>query len=210
MLVLALVMLAQGTPRLDKEAVLNSLAAAGKALKTMTAEFTQTKVSALLNEKEEMSGTLHLEIPGRFRWDYTSPQESVMLIKDGSFARYFPRTKQVFKGKAKGEADLLVGFGPGAQGLGKKYDVTLVGEETIGGRPSWIVDLKPKGEHQASALFKGIRLWVDEARSIPCQTQLTEPTDDYTTIRFEHVLTNPHLPSGSFDLKLPKDVVEVR
>jgi outer membrane lipoprotein-sorting protein len=41
------------------------------------------------------------------------------------------------------------------------------------------------------------------------QTRLTEPTGDYTTVRFEEVRLNVKLPAGAFDLRLPKDVVEV-
>jgi outer membrane lipoprotein-sorting protein len=194
----------------DSSAVLDSLAAAGRALKTMKADFTQTKVLSLLDEKEQSSGKLLLEIPGRFRWDYALPQESVMLVRDGIFERYFPKTKQVFRGQAKGDADLLVGFGPGAEGLSKKYDVTLVGDEAVKGRPAWVLDLKPRPEQAASSLFKGIRLWVDKARGFPSQTQLTEPTSDSTTIRFDHVVVNSHLGKGAFELKLPKDAVEVQ
>jgi outer membrane lipoprotein carrier protein len=194
----------------DQSAVLDSLAAAGRALKTMKADFTQTKVLALLDEREQASGKLLLEIPGRFRWDYTLPQESVMLVRDGIFERYFPKTKQVFRGQAKGDADLLVGFGPGAEGLSKKYDVTLVGDEAVKGRPAWILDLKPRPEQATSSLFKSIRLWVDKSRGIPSQTELTEPTSDSTTIRFDHVVVNGHLGKGAFELKLPKDAVEVQ
>jgi outer membrane lipoprotein-sorting protein len=111
----------------------------------------------------------------------------------------------VFRGKAP-EADLLVGFGPGAADLGKKYEVTLVGEETLGTAPAWVLDLKPRD----AGLFSAIRLWVDKARAIPVQTRLTEPTGDHTTIRFEQVQVNATLPPASFDLKLPKDVVEVK
>jgi outer membrane lipoprotein-sorting protein len=191
----------------DAAAVLRSLERAGQALKTMKADFVETKVLVLLNDAQETRGNLMLHVPGRLRWNYTTPQPSVLLIKDGAFARYIPRSRQVFRGAARGEADLLVGFGPGAAGLGKRYEVTLVGEETVGGSPAWVLDLKP---WEASGLFSAIRLWVDEARSIPVQTQLTEPTGDHTTIRFERVFINGHLPSGAFDLKLPKDVVEVR
>ena len=190
------------------DAVLRSLEKAGQALKTMKADFVETKVLVLLNDKQETRGDVMLQVPGRLRWNYTSPQPSVMLIKDGSFARYIPKSKQVFRGAARGEADLLVGFGPGAAGLGKKYEVTLVGKEGVGGAPSWVLDLKPRAGE--SGLFSGIRLWVDEARSIPVQTRLTEPTGDYTTIRFEKVEINGRLPPGAFDLKLAKDVVEVK
>ena len=193
----------------DAEEVLRSLEKAGQALKTMKADFVETKVLVLLNEKQETRGDVLLQVPGRLKWNYTSPQPSVMLIRDGAFARYIPKSKQVFRGAAKGEADLLVGFGPGAAGLGKKYEVTLVGKETVNGAPAWVLDLKPRSG-ATSGLFSAIRLWVDEVLSIPVQTRLTEPTGDHTTIRFEKVVINGRLPSGAFELRLPKDIVEVK
>jgi len=194
----------------DTAAVLKSLEGAGRALKTMKASFVETKVLVLLSESQETKGDVLLQVPGRLRWNYTSPQPSAMVIKDGRFSRYIPKSKQVFRGQAKGEADLLVGFGPGAAGLGQKYEVTLVGEEAVGGTPAWVLDLKPRPEQAASGLFSGIRLWVDKARSIPIQTRLTEPTGDHTTIRFEHVVLNAPVSASEFDLKLPSGVEEVK
>jgi len=206
---LAAVLLA-GAPAADTAAVLKSLESAGAALKTMKASFVETKVLVLLNESQETKGDVLLQVPGRLRWNYTSPQPSAMVIKDGRFSRYIPKSKQVFRGQARGEADLLVGFGPGAAGLGKKYEVTLVGEETVGGAPAWVLDLKPRPDQASSGLFSGIRLWVDKARSIPVQTRLTEPTGDHTTIRFEGVVLNAPVSASAFDLKLPSGVEEVK
>lgn len=190
--------------------MLQRLEEAGRTLQTMQARFAETKVIVLLDEKAEARGAVFLQVPGRFRWNYEAPQQSVTLVKDGRFARYLPRAKQVFRGRAKGEADLLVGFGPGAAGLGKKYQVTLVGEEAVGGAPAWVLDLKPQAAQASSALFSSIRLWIDQTRHFPVQTRLTEPTGDYTTVRFEEVKLNLKLPAGAFDLNLPKDVVEVQ
>jgi outer membrane lipoprotein-sorting protein len=203
--VLAAVVAAGAT---DGAAVLGSLEQAGRSLKTMKASFVEVKVNVLLGEQEESRGQVLLQVPGRFRFEYRTPQESVTLVKDGRFARYIPRSKQVFRGPARGEADLLVGFGPGAAGLGRKYDVRLEGEEAVGSSPAWVLDLLPRPGQQG--LFSRIRLWVDKARSIPVQTRLTEPTGDHTTIRFEGVDLNAPLPAGAFELKLPRDVVEVQ
>jgi outer membrane lipoprotein-sorting protein len=192
----------------DVASVLDALETAGRGLKTMRAQFVETRVLALLDESSESRGEVLLEIPGRFRWNYTSPQPSVTVVKDGRFARYFPQSKQVFRGAARGEADLLVGFGPGAAGLGKKYEATLVGEERIGAILAHVLDLKPRPGQ--GGLFAGIRLWVDASRFIPIQTRLTEPTGDHTTVRFEHVVVNGPLKPHSFDLALPKGVVEVQ
>jgi outer membrane lipoprotein carrier protein len=204
--VLLPILLAAPAPQ-DPSAVLKALETAGRGLKTMKAGFVETKVLTLLSEQNETRGNVFLQVPGRLRWDYTAPQPGVMMIKDGHFERYVPQTKQVFRGAAGGEADLLVGFGPGAADLGKKYEVTLLPEERVGAIPAWVLDLKPR---TGGGLFSGIRLWVDKGRQIPVQTRLTEPTGDYTTIRFDDVVLNRPLPPSAFELKLPKDVVEVK
>jgi outer membrane lipoprotein carrier protein len=192
----------------DPAAVLKALEDAGRALKSLQAAFVETKVNVLLDERQESRGTVTMQIPGRLRWSYETPRPSVMLIKDGKFTRYIPASKQVFRGPAKGDADLLVGFGPGAAGLGKKYEVTMAGDEVVGGRLTHVLDLKPK-DGQAS-VFAGIRLWVDRERGMPVQTRLTEPTDDYTTIRFDKVHINEPLPAKAFELDVPGDVVELQ
>jgi outer membrane lipoprotein carrier protein len=192
----------------DTAQILRKVEEAGRHLRTMKARFTETKVSVLLDESTVSHGEVTLEVPGRFRWDYKDPQPGVMLVKDGRFARYVPQSQQVFRGPARGEADLLVGFGPGAAGLGDKYDVSLAGEETIGGETTHVLDLKTrKGQ---SGLFSAIRLWIDAARFIPLQTRLTEPTGDHTTVQFEGVVVNGPLPAKAFDLVLPRGVVEVQ
>jgi len=205
LLLLPFVLLAVAPADPDAEGVLAALGKAGRELKTMKASFLDTKVLVLLDERQETRGTVFLQVPGRLRWEYTTPQPGVMMIKDGRFQRYVPQTKQVFRGQARGEADLLVGFGPGAADLGRKYEVTLLPEEKVGAVPAYVLDLEPR----TPGLFSAIRLWVDKARFIPVQTRLTEPTGDHTTIRFEDVVINRPLPSGAFELKLPRDVVEV-
>ncbi|HJS57899.1 MAG TPA: outer membrane lipoprotein carrier protein LolA [Vicinamibacteria bacterium] len=203
-----LLALAPSVRAADPTQVLKGLEESGRALRTMKAEFVETKVSVLLDETTEQKGDVLLQVPGRFRWNYTAPSPGAMVIKDGQFARYVPQSKQVFRGAAKGEADLLVGFGPGAAGLGNKYDVRLLGEESVGASTAHVLDLLPKKGQ--SGLFAAIRLWVDKARSIPVQTRLTEPTGDHTTVRFEKVQINTPLGASAFDLKLPRDVVEVK
>ena len=207
-LALALLLLARPAAAADTAQVLKSLEDAGRVLKTMKAQFNESKLSLLLNETTEAKGDVMLEVPGRFRWNYSAPQPGVMVVKDGRFARYLPRSKQVFRGLAKGGAELLVGFGPGASGLGKKYEVTLLADEKVGDTPAYVLDLKQRSAD--AGLFAAVRLWIDKTRFFPVQTRLTEPTGDYTTIRFEQVVVNGPLGAGAFDLKLPRDVVEVQ
>ncbi len=205
---LALVLLPLPARAADPRPVLSALERAGRELRTLRADFEQTKVLVVLDESEVSRGQVRLSVPGRLRWDYLAPQPGAMVVKDGRFARYVPQTRQVFRGPARGEADLLVGFGPGAAQLGSKYQVALRADETVAGRACWVLDLTPQAGQ--SGLFSAIRLWVDQQRHIPAQTRLTEPTGDHTTVRFDKVEVNARLPPSTFDLALPKDVVEVK
>ncbi len=207
-LVLALLASGRAAGAADARSVLAALGEAGRTLHTLRADFEQTKLLVVLDERELSQGKLLLSVPGRLRWDYVRPQPGALVVKDGRFARYVPQTKQVFRGVAKGEADLLVGFGPGAGQLGAKYAVTLLPDEDVAGRAAWVLDLKPKPGQ--SGLFSAIRLWVDQQRHVPLQTRLTEPTGDHTTVRFDKLELNVKLPAAAFELSLPKDVVEVR
>jgi outer membrane lipoprotein-sorting protein len=192
----------------DARFVLAALEKSGRQLRTLRADFEQVKLLSLLDEREVSTGVVLLAVPGRLRWDYKSPQPGALLVKDGRFARYVPQSKQVFRGAARGEADLLVGFGPGAADLGRKYDVSLFGEELVGGRWAYVLDLVPRAGQPG--LFSAIRLWVDRERGIPAQTRLSEPTGDSTTVRFDNLQVNTRLPSDAFELALPRDVVEER
>ena len=92
-------------------------------------------------------------------------------------------------------------------GPGKKYESQCV--RVCGGVHSPIRPrLKPRPNQGPSGLFSVIRC-VD-ARSLPVQTRLTEPTGDHTTIRFEGVVLNGPMSGSAFDLKLPSGVEEVK
>ena len=101
-----------------------------------------------------------------------------------------------------------MGFGPGAADLGKKYEVTLLPEEKVGTRAG--LRPRPQAPHGRRPLLRRSGSGWTRRASIPVQTRLTEPTGDYSTIRFEDVVVNRPLPSTAFELKLPKDVAEVK
>ena len=83
-----------------------------------------------------------------------------------------------------------------------------MGDETVGETAAYVLDLKPRPSRAGSSRASASG-WT-RAGSIPVQTRLTEPTGDHTTIRFENVVINGPLQADSFDLALPKDVVEVQ
>ena len=107
----------------------------------------ETKVLVLLDEKQETRRQrATCRCPAVCAGATRAPQRERMLIRDGRFARYIPQSKQVFRGQAKGEADLLVGFGPGAADLGQKYEVTLMGRRASAARRRTSSIWTPRGQ----------------------------------------------------------------
>ena len=126
----------------------------------------------------------------RIMVDITKPEQQRMLVDQGKALLFFPKLKQVqeyFLGQNQDKAEfLLIGFGQSNQDIRKVYDTALVGEETINGMKTSILELKPKSV-KASALFSKIRLWMDQTKWIPIQSQLTEASGDYMIVKIhEH------------------------
>jgi outer membrane lipoprotein-sorting protein len=205
---------AQGTYTLEQ--VLSKMETNGKNFRSMQASMERTKVTVIVNDKAVDSGTVYFARRGaaaRIMVDITKPEQQRMLIDNGKALLYFPKLKQVqeyFLGKNQDKAEfLLIGFGTSNRDIRKFYDTALVGEEVINGQKTSILELKPKST-QVSALFNKIRLWMDQTKWIPIQTQLTEASGDYMLIKFTNIKMNVKVPDSVFDLKMPKDVKTIK
>jgi outer membrane lipoprotein-sorting protein len=188
----------------------------GKKFQSMQASLERTKVTVIVNDKATDSGTVYFKRRGkdpRIMVDITKPEQQRMLVDQGKALLYFPKLKQVqeyFLGQNQDKAEfLLIGFGQSNQDIRKVYDTALVGEETINGVKTSILELKPKSA-KVSALFNKIRLWMDQTKWIPIQSQLTEGSGDYMIVKFTNIKMNVKIPESAFDLKMPKDVKTIK
>jgi len=201
---------AQVTFTLDQ--VLAKMDEVGKSFKSMQANMERTKVTVIVNDKAQDSGTVYFTRRGqdpRIKLDITKPEEQHMLIDMGKALLYFPKLKQVQEytlGKNQDKAEfLLIGFGQSNENIKKFYDASVVGEDVIDGQKTTIPELKPKSV-QVKAMFSKIRLWIDQQRWIPVQSMLTEGSGDYMVIKFKNIKMNAKIGDSVFDLKMPKDV----
>ncbi len=193
--------------RLDE--ILAEMGKAGKRLKTMTADFVQTDHDHILKDQEETRGKLYLAVPGRIRWEHAPPREKVLLVKDDLVRVYNPAANQVHefrrgKGSKSGGADLLIGFGSGNERIRETHDVGLV-EETDS---TVAISLVPKDP--ATSLFTKVELTLDKKTWTPVRSVFHSPNRNRADIRFENVVLNRDLPSGTFELKLPANVEIIR
>jgi outer membrane lipoprotein-sorting protein len=197
--------------------VLAKMNEVGKAFQSMTAALEKTKVTVIVDDHYTEFGTIYVARRGKdtqIKIDISKPEKQSLLMKGGKAILYFPKLKQaqefvLGQNQGKAESALLVGFGQSSDGIKNFYNAALLGEETIDGKKTSILELKPK-DPKAAAQFTSVRLWMDQSRWIPVQTRTTEGSGDYMVMKFTNVKTNSRIANSVFDLKLPKDVQIVK
>jgi outer membrane lipoprotein-sorting protein len=198
---------AQGAKTLEQ--VLANMDEVAKTFRSAQTDIERTHVTILVNDKDVASGKFYYTRAGkepRVKMELTKPIAQYALIDKGKLQLYTPNLKQVQEASLGQHKDLLemfmaLGFGQSAQDLKKNFDVTLGGEETLDGKKTTVLDLKPK-----QAGIKSVQMWMDQQRWVATQLKVTENTGDYFLIKYSNIKLNGSIPESTFQLKLPRDV----
>lgn len=193
--------------------VLNQMERAGKSLQTLEAGIKQVKRDTMLDATDKSTGTFYYKkgAPGQERilLEYVEPaRQTIAIVGDRvtiyqAFAnQVLETTRQAQAGKNKSLNFLGLGYGQAAQQFREKYTITLVGADTIDGRQTTLLDLKPKtAEHG----IKRISVWVDNATWLPVQYVLKESGAE-TTVSLSSMKPNVKLDDSKFEIKVPSGV----
>jgi outer membrane lipoprotein-sorting protein len=200
---------AQAQSALTLNQVFAKMDEVAKTFHSVQADLERTHVTVAINDKDVDTGKFYYERPAkelRVRMDLTKSDEH-LLIDKGKWQLYQARIKEVQQGLLKGHEDQIgfytsLGFGQSSQELKENFDISLVGDETIDGRKTTILELKPK----STKGFKSYRLWVDQQHWVTYQLRATEKSNDYFLLKYPNAKVNAGIPASTFDLKLPKNV----
>lgn len=164
-------------------------------VKTLRAEFTQTVLDANLATVQESSGTLVIQRPGRFRWEYVSPFAQTIIADGERIWIYDAELAQVTVKKLDetlaSTPAMLLG---GASALGERFEVTDLG---ISGALSW-VELVPRVKETD---FVKVRLGFG-TRELETM-ELTDTLGQTTRIQFRSLERNIKVDSMLFRFTPP-------
>ena len=181
-----------------------------KDFRSTVADIERTHVTVLVNDKDVSSGKFYYVRRGkepRVKLEISKPMPQSLLIDKGKLQLYTPNLKQVQEASITGHQDkvemfMALGFGQSSQDLKNNFDVSLTGEEVVDGKKTSILELTPKNR----AMFKSVRMWMDQDKWVAVQIKTTENSGDYMVLKFSNVKLNAGIPDSVFDLKMPKDV----
>lgn len=167
-------------------------------IETLRAEFRQEIVDSTGSVRDAASGTLAVAKPGRFRWDYRSPGEQ-LLVSDGATLWLYDVDLEQVTVRRAGEtlsatpASLLSGTGKASEA----FDIRDAG---IADGVEW-VDLTPRLQDTD---FRLIRLGF--LQGAPARMELVDRLGQTTRIHFTSVEVNPALPPALFAFEIPAGV----
>jgi outer membrane lipoprotein carrier protein len=166
-------------------------------LETFQAGFIQTVIDSDGERLQHSEGTVWIEKPGRFRWDYQTPYRQ-LIVADGKRLWTYDEdleqatVKLVDETLSSTPAMLLSGFRPLSDVMTWRQTDTENGER-------WF-SLDPK---QPDSAVEKVRIgFENDQLSI---IEVTDGFDNHTRIQFLQIKRNQPIDPGLFKLELPPD-----
>ena len=188
------------------EDILQKFDAAQGQIRTMTANFTETKALALLKAPVVSKGKFFYTHPSDVLWEYLDPTPRVFLINREQLLAYYPaekRAEQLDISHYQNKLLRVLGIGQVSRDLKKYYDISLAPDE--GEATKFHLLLSPR-RHMIKTRIEAIHLWVDTKSYLPVRMQYREPDGDSTTITFDDVLQNQRIDEATYKIDLPPGV----
>lgn len=196
--------LAQDPPD-EAKAVLGKLADRMRAAKTLTARFTQTRRSALLEQPITSSGRLaYRRDPEALAFILAEPARSEVRFERSQYTVWRPDDKQLERFEFEDDAvtrGLFAAFNPDVEKMGKFAKLRLAGRKD--GLAT--VVLEPVDE-KAKRFFKSIALSVAESDGALRGIAYTDAEGDDVEFALADVAIGAEIPAETFTPKLPEGV----
>lgn len=180
----------------------------------LSARVKKVSYTAVIKDSAAESGTFIIKKlkPGdvRVRMEIDKPDARSIALSRKKYEIFLPKinTVQEYDLTQYGrlvDQFLLLGFGTPVREITKSYDMVVTGTETIDGKQTTRVELRPKLDSVKEHL-KLVEIWIPMNDGNPIQQKFLQPSGDYTLSTYMDVKVNPLLKDADVQLTLPKNV----
>lgn len=169
-----------------------------KEVQSLQGDFSQTVYDQNMQAKEQATGDMAFQRPGKFHWNYVKPYEQLIVSNGSKVWIYDSELEQVTVKKL----DAAVGNTPAqllssSAALEKNFTITDVGSKD---ELEW-VELTPR---DTDTSFERVRLGFDSQN-----LRIMELKDNFgqiTRLEFSHLQHNPRLAGSLFEFTPPPGV----
>ncbi|MBO4482057.1 MAG: outer membrane lipoprotein carrier protein LolA [Bacteroidales bacterium] len=169
---------------------------AHKQLRTLSANFTQEKTSALFAEKVVQKGIFCYQSPRQLRWEYKSPKPLTMLFDDQKVSLLTDKGAINSPNKMLNELGKMIINTINGDNIcdNTNFDISFLKNSQNG---NYIAVLKPINK-RIKANYSSIRVVLNGKDYLAEKVILNESNGDITTLIFTNKKVNQTLPANSF------------
>jgi len=202
----------------DLDKVLRKLDAAAARFHSTSADFQFDSVETdPVPDTDVQKGTVYYEradktfrAAAHIREENSKPVPKVWVYSGGSFKLYEQMINQVttLSKLNQYESWFMLGFGASGKDLEQKWDITYVGQETLDGVKTDVLELVPKDPGVRRNLSK-VKLWVDTDKGVNLKQIFYFGPSSYKVCVYFNVKVNQTLPADAFTFKTDSKTVYV-
>ena len=192
---------------LDLSGVLERFDRVQEEIRTLSAGFTETTESPLLNDPIEATGRVFLTKPDSVRWEYNSPEEMSFVIYKDQYTGYFPSRKKAERRDIHRWREQLfrfLGLGQASDELGKFYDISL-GKTDTDAENTHLLIMAPK-KKRVRKKMEAVRFWISDDTFLPVRVEYRSKSGNRRVIDFDEMIVNPDLTADLYKMEIPPDV----
>jgi len=173
---------------------------------TMIASFVEKKKLQLLADDQIQAGTFYYSKPSSFMWEYSKPDDKVILISADQLLIYYPHLKKAEEIDITRYSKRILrffGLGQPTTELRKYYDLTLA--EDPANPDTYLLLLDPR-KRRVQKRLDSIRIWIDREMLVPRQVEYVEVDGDSTRFTFRNLEINSTISPAKYVINIPPDV----
>ena len=181
----------------EAKAFVTKVSSETKEIKTLQADFTQTKKLDFLDKSIVTYGKMSLKSPNSLSWKYTKPYQYSIVFKDNKIYINDQGKKSSVDAKRKTFEKinkLIVGSSNGKMFNDPEFSVSYFKNGNFN-----IAKFTPKSA-QLLKYIKQIELQFPKNESTVSQVNMTEASGDTTNIVFKNTKINAPIPASEFSL----------
>lgn len=173
-----------------------------RVVETFQSDFSQTSYSTTVSAPLKQTGRIFFKKPDLMRWEYSPPEPSVYVYKEGLYLSYFPEDNQLWRQKvAREEYETgILGILVGKARLLEKYSVEF--SPFPGGEKGTAqVKLTPRDQEDNAYIL----LEIDQRNGMLRRAVLFDWAGNKIEYGFSRIKTNAALAKDRFEIKVPPD-----
>jgi len=187
--------------------VLDALQKRYNRIKDLRAEFVQTSHVVSVGRKEVSNGLITVMRPGHMRWEYSAPEQRVIVMDGETLRIYSPadRQLQIASLRSGAVSPTALSFLLGNGILREIFEVAGTLESN---RNELGLKLRPKQDSG----FEFLELWLDPRTYQLRESVVVDLFGNRTRVRFQEISENTGVVEEDFSIEVPDDteVIDLR